>query len=148
MCNTQSKQHMAHLMWFVQFVNSMRWNKCRLWHLWILLYSPLAKIAFMLISGNFLEQREKYKSDGKTRSHQRFIMPPELQAADFNEEKGRKRQATRLLYYVHGGNTIVSQASVHDTIIIILLNIDQIPLIQGMFIGQIRSNPHLLPVGW
>ena len=28
------------------------------------------------------------------------------------------------------------------------VNIDQIPLIQGMFIGQIRSNPHLLPVGW
>ena len=29
-----------------------------------------------------------------------------------------------------------------------ILNIDLIPLIQGMFIGQIRSNPHLLPVGW
>ena len=28
------------------------------------------------------------------------------------------------------------------------INIDQIPLIRGMFIGQIRSNPHLLPVGW
>ena len=28
------------------------------------------------------------------------------------------------------------------------VNIDQIPLIWGMFIGQIQSNPHLLPVGW
>ena len=75
----------------------------------------------MLISGNFLEQREKRKSNGKTRSHQRLIMPPELQAADFNEEKERKCQVTRLLYYAHGGNTIVSQASAHDTIIIILI---------------------------
>ena len=25
------------------------------------------------------------------------------------------------------------------------INIDQIPLIQGMFIGQIQSDPHLLP---
>ena len=31
---------------------------------------------------------------------------------------------------------------------LLLVNIDQIPLIEGMFIGQIQSNPHLLPVGW
>ena len=73
-----------------------------------IIYSPLAKIASMLISGNI-------SSMGK------LIIPPELQAADFNEEKERKCQATRLLYYAHGGNTIVFQASAHDTIIIILL---------------------------
>ena len=28
------------------------------------------------------------------------------------------------------------------------INIDQIPLIRGMFIGQIQSNYHHLPVGW
>ena len=33
--------------------------------------------------------------------------------------KREKCQATRLLYYAHGGNTIVSQASAHDTTIIL-----------------------------
>ena len=30
---------------------------------------------------------------------------------------------------------------------LLAINIDQIPLIWGMFYGQMRSNPHLLPVG-
>ena len=42
------------------------------------------------------------------------------------------------------------KCSHHRTVYFPLLsvNIDQIPLIRGMFIGQMRSNPHLLPVGW
>ena len=30
---------------------------------------------------------------------------------------------------------------------LLYVNIDQIPLIRGMFVGQMRSNPHLLQVG-
>ena len=48
-----------------------------------------------------------------------------------------------------GANTRI-KCPHHRTILFPLLsiNINQIPLIQGMFIGQTQSNPHLLPVGW
>ena len=38
-----------------------------------IIFWPLTKIASMLTSGNFLEHREKHKSDGKTTSHQRLV---------------------------------------------------------------------------